>query len=85
MRNRIAAFVLAGVVFSGEALRVSSVVDALLAFVAFCALSGAVYAANDVAAKHGASVLEETSNPDEAYTRFGPEERVAYREGWLPS
>jgi uncharacterized cupin superfamily protein len=44
-----------------------------------------VYAVNDVAAKHGASVLEETSNPDEAHTRFGPEERAAYREGWLPS
>src|SRR5919202_29671 len=41
-------FVLAGVVFSGEALQVSGVVAALLAFVAFCALSGAVYAANDV-------------------------------------
>lgn len=41
-------FVLAGVVFSGEALQGSSVAAALLAFVAFCALSGAVYAANDV-------------------------------------
>jgi 4-hydroxybenzoate polyprenyltransferase len=41
-------FVLAGVVFAQEALVVSSVVSALLAFVAFCALSGAVYAANDV-------------------------------------
>jgi 4-hydroxybenzoate polyprenyltransferase len=41
-------FVLAGVVFSGEALQASSVVAALLAFVAFCALSSAVYAANDV-------------------------------------
>jgi len=41
-------FVLAGVVFSGEALQVSSVAAALLAFAAFCALSGAVYAANDV-------------------------------------
>ena len=41
-------FVLAGVVFSGEALRLSSVVDTLLVFVAFCALSGAVYAANDI-------------------------------------
>lgn len=40
-------FVLAGVVFSGEALQASSVVAALLAFAAFCALSGAVYAAND--------------------------------------
>src|SRR3712207_2738308 len=41
-------FVLAGVVFAHEALVVSSVASALLAFVAFCALSGAVYAANDV-------------------------------------
>ena len=41
-------FVLAGIVFSGEALLVSSVVSALISFVAFCALSGAVYAANDV-------------------------------------
>jgi uncharacterized cupin superfamily protein len=44
-----------------------------------------VYAVNDVAAKHGASVLEETSNPDDAHARFGPEERSAYQEGWLPS
>ena len=44
-----------------------------------------VYAVNDVAAKHGASVLEETSNPNEAHSRFGPEARTAYREGWLPS
>src|SRR5918998_5263087 len=41
-------FVLAGVVFAHEALVVDSVAMALLAFVAFCALSGAVYAANDV-------------------------------------
>ncbi len=41
-------FVLAGVVFAHEALVDSSVVKALLAFAAFCALSGAVYAANDV-------------------------------------
>jgi 4-hydroxybenzoate polyprenyltransferase len=36
------------VIFSGEALQASSVVAALLAFVAFCALSGAVYATNDI-------------------------------------
>jgi uncharacterized cupin superfamily protein len=42
------------------------------------------YSVDDVAAKHGASVLEETSNPDEAYARFGEEKRTAYREGWLP-
>jgi 4-hydroxybenzoate polyprenyltransferase len=41
-------FVLAGVVFSGEALQAQSVFAALLAFAAFCALSGAVYAANDI-------------------------------------
>ena len=41
-------FVLAGLVFSQEAFLATSVVLALLAFVVFCALSGAVYAANDV-------------------------------------
>ena len=41
-------FVLAGIVFAGEALQVPSVVAALLAFVAFCSLSGAVYTVNDV-------------------------------------
>jgi quercetin dioxygenase-like cupin family protein len=40
--------------------------------------------AGDVAAKYDASVLEETSKPDDAYARWGPEERSAYREGWLP-
>jgi hypothetical protein len=29
-------------------------------------------------------VLEETSKPDEAYARFGPEKRSAYQDGWLP-
>src|ERR687895_1692519 len=51
-------FVLAGVVFAHEALMVSSVVDALLAFVAFCALSGAVYAANDIL-----DVVEDRGHP----------------------
>src|SRR3712207_2933542 len=51
-------FVLAGVVFSGEALQVSSVAAALLAFAAFCALSGAVYAANDVL-----DVVEDRKHP----------------------
>ena len=44
-----------------------------------------LYTVNEVAAKHDASVLEETSNPDEAYARFGSEERSGYGEGWLPS
>jgi 4-hydroxybenzoate polyprenyltransferase len=41
-------FVLAGVVFAEKAFSANAVADALLAFVVFCALSGAVYAANDV-------------------------------------
>lgn len=44
-----------------------------------------VYAVDEVAAKHGASVPEETSSPDEAYARWGPEERTSYRDGWLPA
>jgi uncharacterized cupin superfamily protein len=44
-----------------------------------------VYAKDDLAARHGASVPEETSSPDEAYAHFGPEERVAFEDGWLPS
>lgn len=43
-----------------------------------------VYAASDVAAKHDASVPEDTSDPDQAYARFGEEQRVAYQDGWLP-
>lgn len=41
-------FVLAGLVFSGEALQLAPIFSALLAFVAFCVLSSSVYAANDV-------------------------------------
>jgi quercetin dioxygenase-like cupin family protein len=44
-----------------------------------------VYPVNELATKHGASVLDETSRPDEAYARWGPEARSAYREGWLPA
>lgn len=40
-------FVLAGLVFSGEALLPGAVLAAFLTFAAFCALSSAVYAAND--------------------------------------
>ena len=43
-----------------------------------------VYPVNEVATKYEAGVLEETTKPDEAYSRFGPEERSAYSEGWLP-
>jgi 4-hydroxybenzoate polyprenyltransferase len=41
-------FVLAGLVFAGDALIASSVAAAFLAFLAFCLLSSSVYAANDV-------------------------------------
>jgi uncharacterized cupin superfamily protein len=44
----------------------------------------AVYSVDELAAKYGASVPEETSSSQEAYAGFGPEERTAYREGWLP-
>jgi hypothetical protein len=44
-----------------------------------------LYPVNEVAAKHDASVLEESSSPDEAYARWGKEERSEYGEGWLPS
>ena len=43
-----------------------------------------IYPVNDVAAKHGASVLEETPNADEAYARFERREPSPYREGDLP-
>jgi hypothetical protein len=44
---------------------------------------GIVYPVNETAARHGASVVEETLSPQEAYARFtrvvGP-----YRDGDLP-
>jgi quercetin dioxygenase-like cupin family protein len=43
-----------------------------------------VYPVNEVAAKYDASVPEETSSPDEAYSRWSEEERSPYHEGWLP-
>jgi uncharacterized cupin superfamily protein len=43
-----------------------------------------VYPVNEVAQKYDASVNEETTAPEQAYARFGPEEYTAYRDGWLP-
>ena len=43
-----------------------------------------VYPVNETAALYGASVLEETSKPAEAYANDSPEEHMAYQEGWLP-
>jgi hypothetical protein len=43
-----------------------------------------LYPVNEVAAKHDASVLEETRDPKEAYARFERGKLMRYREGWLP-
>jgi uncharacterized cupin superfamily protein len=43
-----------------------------------------IYPANEVAAKHGASVETETRSGKEAYARFPKPERTRYQEGWLP-
>lgn len=51
-------FVLAGLVFSGQVLEPVALVSALAAFAAFCALSGGVYAANDVR-----DIKEDRSHP----------------------
>jgi quercetin dioxygenase-like cupin family protein len=42
------------------------------------------YRPNDVAAKHGVSVEEETIEPQEAYAKFPPSRKTAYRDGSLP-
>ena len=43
-----------------------------------------IYPVNDVAAKYGASVLEETPDPAEAYARFARRDPGPYRDGDLP-
>ena len=43
-----------------------------------------LYPVNEVAAKYDASVLEETTSPNEAYARFERGKLTRYREGWLP-
>lgn len=42
------------------------------------------YTVDPVAAKHGASVEEETTSPEVAYARFPARRPIAYEEGWLP-
>ena len=42
------------------------------------------YTVNEVAARHGASVEEDTTVPAEAYAAFPSRQPSAYREGWLP-
>jgi uncharacterized cupin superfamily protein len=42
------------------------------------------YTVDETALRHGAGVERETTDPSEAYARFGPRKPVRYREGWLP-
>jgi uncharacterized cupin superfamily protein len=43
-----------------------------------------IYPVNDAAAKHGASALETTPDPAEAYARFARRDPSPYRDGDLP-
>jgi len=42
------------------------------------------YTVDEVAKKYDASVLEDTTEPPEAYARFPKREPGPYREGWIP-
>ena len=42
------------------------------------------YTVNELAAKYGCSVEEDTPDADIAYARFGESQFTRYREGWLP-
>jgi hypothetical protein len=42
------------------------------------------YTVDEVALRHDAGVQQETTKPEEAYSRFTKREPSAYREGWLP-
>ena len=42
------------------------------------------YTVDPVAAKHGVSVEQDTTSPDEAYARFPRRSPTRYRDGWLP-
>ncbi|HYX83521.1 MAG TPA: cupin domain-containing protein [Gaiellales bacterium] len=42
------------------------------------------YTADESARRHGASVDEDTRDPDVAYARFGARTPTSYRPGWLP-
>jgi uncharacterized cupin superfamily protein len=42
------------------------------------------FPADDVAKRHGASVEEDTMDPDVAYAPLPPRAPTAYRGGWLP-
>ena len=42
------------------------------------------YTVDEAALRHDAGVQQETTKPEEAYSRFTKREPTAYREGWLP-
>jgi uncharacterized cupin superfamily protein len=42
------------------------------------------YIADEAALRHDAGVEKDTTDPEEAYARFGRGELTRYREGWLP-
>src|SRR5690349_23265923 len=42
------------------------------------------YPVDETAARHGASVERETTDPDEAYAKVAPREAMRYRDGWIP-
>ena len=42
------------------------------------------YTVDEVALRHDAGVQQETTKPEEAYSRFTKRQPTAYREGWLP-
>jgi uncharacterized cupin superfamily protein len=46
--------------------------------------SGIVYPVDELARKHGVSVEQETTKPDEAYADSPGRIRCRYRAGWLP-
>jgi uncharacterized cupin superfamily protein len=44
------------------------------------------YPVNELAAKHGASTAEETTDPNVAYADAGPQRKpVRFQDGWLPT
>ena len=42
------------------------------------------YTVDEAALRHGAGVERETTDPPEAYARFGSSELTAYRDGFIP-
>jgi uncharacterized cupin superfamily protein len=42
------------------------------------------YTVDDAAARHGVSVEKDTTDPTEAYARFGRRDAARYADGWLP-